>query len=257
MVAIWWLSIRPSNDRNWSPDQVALPEAVFSGSLVTVRNVRNSVYRSTTDYDVRWEERTYDLSRIRQAWYVVEPFSEWEGSAHTFLTFGFGSGSYVGVSIEIRKETGEKFSALKGVFKQYELMYVVGDERDLIQVRTNYRKDQVYLYPLRFTPEQTRTAFVSLLTRANALREEPEFYHSVWNSCATNAAAHLNEALPGALPGWDIALAAPGYSDKLFLERGLIDTDLPWEKLRDAFRINNRAEAATNDPHFSDRIRGI
>lgn len=246
--------IRPSNARDWSPDQATEPTAVFSGSLVTIHGVRNAVYRSTTDYDVRLEDRTYDLSTASSAWYVVEPFGEREAAAHTFLTFGFDDGRYLGISIEIRKEKGESFSAGKGLLKNYELMYVVGDERDLIGLRANHRKDDVFLYPLKLDRTQVSALLTDMLLRANALHDRPEFYNTAFNTCTTNAADHLNAVSPGILP-WDSSFILPGYSDAYFLERGLIDTDLPADQIRGHFKINERAAACADDPDFSACIR--
>jgi hypothetical protein len=124
--------VRPSNNRDWSPDTERTASAVFIDNSVKIRNVRNAQYRSTTDFDVHWEDRTYDLQKLESVWFIVEPFSDWRGPAHTFLSFGFGNSEYIAISVEIRKEKGESFSPVAGLLRQYELIYVVGDERDLI-----------------------------------------------------------------------------------------------------------------------------
>jgi hypothetical protein len=135
--------VRPSNDRDWSLDQARMVSAVFSDDSVQIQNVRNARYRSTTDFDVRWEDRRYDLRKLESVWFIVEPFSHWRGPAHTFLSFGFSDGQYVAISVEIRKEKGESFTPQSGLLRQYELAYVVGDERDLIGLRANYRHDDL------------------------------------------------------------------------------------------------------------------
>ena len=246
--------VHPSNERNWSPDQQRLATAEFSGDTALVRNVRNTVYRSTTDYDVQWEDRTYDLGRLESVWFVVEPFATWRGPAHTFLSFGFGDGEYVAISVEIRKEQGESFSPLRGLLRQYELTYIVGDERDLIGLRANYRHDDVHLYPVRATADAARTLFVSMLERANALAAKPEFYNTLTNTCTTNIVDHVNPIAPEPIP-FSYKTVLPAYSDDLAFDLGLIDTNLPHEQFRAAFRINDLALEHADSADFSEAIR--
>lgn len=250
------LLLRPSNDRDWSPDQARLARIDVAGDVATVHDVRNFHYRGTSDYDARWEDRRYDLAQLRTAWFVVEPFSDFAGAAHTFLSFGFANGDYLAVSVEIRKEKGESFSALKGLYRNYELMYVLGDERDLVQLRSAFRKDTVYVYPLRVTPEAAREMLLDIFDRANRLAQHPEFYNSLTNTCTTNIAEHANRLKPGAVPfSWQLLL--PGHSDERALALGLIDFDGDIAAARERFRINERADAAGDAPDFSARIRQV
>lgn len=246
----------PSNDRDWTPDQARLPWAEIAGRRVAVHNVRNVRYRSTEDYDVAWEDRSYDLDRLRSAWFLVEPFEspDWEGPAHTLMSFGFAGGDYLAISVEIRKEKGESFSPWKGLLRQYEITYVAGDERDLIQLRTNYRRDPVYLYPVRAPRERIEQMFVSMLRRANHLRQEPEHYNTLTNTCTTNIVRHVNELVPGQVP-WSYKILLPGYSDELAYDLGLIDTKLPFPAAKQHFRIDDDALHAAGQADFSQRIR--
>ena len=246
--------VHPSNEREWSPDQQRLATAEFSADSVRVRNVRNTFYRSTTDYDVHWEDRTYDLRRLQSVWFVVEPFATWRGPAHTFLSFGFGNGDYVAISVEIRKEQGESFSPLRGLLRQYELTYIVGDERDLIGLRANHRHDDVHLYPTRITADAARTLFVSMLERANAVAAKPEFYNTLSNTCTTNIVDHVNLIAPHPIP-FSYKTVLPAYSDDLAFDLGMIDTNLPREQFRAAFRINDLALEHAHTADFSDAIR--
>jgi hypothetical protein len=253
-AALAFSIIRPSNDRDWAADQALLPAAEFNGPLVTVRNIRNFDYRSATAYTPRYDDRTFDLRRLDSVWFVVEPFGERQGPAHTFLSFGFDGRDYVAISVEIRKERGESFSAIKGLLRQYEIMYVVGDERDLIKLRSNFRGDDVFLYPIRTPPEKMRELFVDMLRRANDLRDQPEFYNTLTNTCTTNIVRHVNAIAPKRIPlRFEVLL--PGYSDRLAYELGLIDTDLPFEQIRERYRINELASRHAADPDFSRRIR--
>jgi uncharacterized protein DUF4105 len=245
---------RPSNERDWSPDQARLAWAEINGRLIQVHDLRFARYRSTSDYDLHWEDRSYDLDRLRSAWFVVEPFGEHEGAAHTLMSFGFEGDDYLAVSVEIRKEKGEQFSPWKGLLGQYEVMYVIGDERDLIQLRTNYRRDKVYLYPVRASRERIEQMLVSMLRRANRLREQPELYNTLTNTCTTNIVRHVNELVPGRVP-FSHKVLLPGYSDELAYELGLIDTDLPFAQAKQRFRIDGKAQRFGGRDDFSRKIR--
>lgn len=246
--------IRPSTNRDWAADQRLLPVAEFNGPLVTVRNIRNFDYESVDRYTPAYYDKTFDLRRLDSAWFFVEPFGK-GGAAHTFVSFGFGDRDYVSISVEIRKEKGESFSALKGVLRQYEVMYVVGDERDLVKLRANYRNDPVHLYRIRTTRERMRTMFVSMLRRANRLAEHPEFYNTLTNTCTTNLVRHVNEITPKRIP-FSPAVLLPAHSDRLAYDLGLLDTTLPFEEARRRALINPLARRYADDPEFSRRIRG-
>ena len=251
-----WLSLpRASNDRLWNADQERLPSAQIVGDRVTLANVRNFSYRSTSEFEPRWEQRSYDLSRLESLWFIVEPFSGFPGAAHTFLSFGFQDGEYLAVSAEIRKEQSESFSPWKGLYRNYELMYVFGDERDLVQLRTAHRKDTVYVYPVKASKELVRATFLDVIERANSLAVQPEFYNSITNTCTTNIAHHANRIQPGVVPfSWRMLL--PGHSDELALELGLIDFEGTLEEARARFRVNERADRAMRAGDFSLQIRG-
>lgn len=254
-IALWFVLVRPSNDRNWTVDQSRLPSAEVNGPLVTIRNIRNFSYRSTSDSTPAWYDKTFDLRKLDSLWFIVEPFEGFGGgAAHTFISFGFGPNDFVAISVEIRKEKGESFSALKGLLRQYEVMYVVADERDVVKLRSNFRKDDVYLYPVKATPEKRRALFLDMLARANRLRTEPEFYNTLTNTCTTNIVRHANTVAPRRVP-FRLAILFPGYSDRLAYEIGLIDTTVPFEEVRKRYRINERAEKFADDPEFSRRIR--
>lgn len=251
-----YFAIRPSNDRDWAPDQAVLPWAEFAGRQVRVHNVRNLRYRSVSDYDLAYDDRTFDLDRLESAWFMVEPFAEFGGAAHTLLSFGFAGDEYVAVSVEIRKERGESFSPWKGLLRQFELMYVVGDERDLLGLRANHRHDDVYLYPVRAPRQRVEAVFVSMLERANRLRREPEFYNTLTSTCTTNIVRHVNELVPGRVP-WSYKVLLPGYADELAYDVGLLATDLPFAEARRRFRINERAAAYADRDDFSAGIRRL
>ncbi len=251
--AIFSLLVRPSLSRDWMLDQAVLPRAEIAGNFATVTNIRNFTYRSTSDYDASYYDKVFDLSKLNSVWYIVEPFSG-HGAAHTFLSFGFEGGDYLAISIEIRKEKGESFSPLKGLFRRYEIMYVVADERDVVKLRSNFRKDLVYLYPTHTSKENMRKLFVSMLTRANKLAVEPEFYNTLTNTCTTNIVSHINELVPGRIP-LSYKVLLPAYSDELAQKLGLIGDGRSIGELRTAYLINDKASTYGDDPLFSKKIR--
>lgn len=242
----------PSNDRTWSPDQVTLAEVTFTGDLVSIRNIRHFEYQSTSTYTPHYYDKTFDIATLVSVDYLVEPFKDI--GAHTLLSFGFADGSYVSISVEIRKEQGELFSPWKGIARTYELMYVIADERDVVKLRSNYRNDLVYLYPLALSKTEMQQLFVAMLKEANTLRDHPRFYNTVTDNCTTNIIDHLNAVLPNRI-SWDHSFILPEKSDAYLHELGLIASGMSLEEARAKYLINNRALEYANDPEFSKRIR--
>ncbi|OHA83652.1 MAG: hypothetical protein A2937_02040 [Candidatus Yonathbacteria bacterium RIFCSPLOWO2_01_FULL_47_33b] len=249
------LVVRPSNDRDWTVDQAVLPYAEIDGDQVSIHNIRNFAYTSTSDYTPNYYDATFDLRKIKNVYFVVEPFSGYVGAAHTFLSFEFEDNRFVSVSVEIRKEKGESFSATKGVLRQYELTYVIADERDVVKLRSNYRHDKVYVYPIKTTPEKMRAVFLSMIERANELKEKPEFYNTLTSNCTTNIAKHVNAISPGRV-SWNITYLLPENADRYVYDIGLIDNTLSFEQTREKYFINDRATQYADSPDFSLKIRG-
>lgn len=246
---------RPSHERVWRAEQAVLPQVTFEGRRVHVRNVRDFTYRSKTDFTPAYRDRTYDLDRLRRVWFGVSPFTrEWRGPAHAFLSFEFTDSQYVAVSVEARREATETYSVWKGALRRYELIYVIGEERDVIGVRAVTWNVPVHLYPIRATREQVRALFVGMMERARQVEQRPEFYHTFTNSCSTNILHPVNRIATRKIP-WGLEVILPGYADRLAYERGLIDTDLPLAQARKRFLVNDRARAAIDSPDFSTRIR--
>jgi hypothetical protein len=251
------LGRRPSYVRAWRPEQAILPQISFQDEVVHVRNVRDFTFHSPTEFTPAYRDQTYDLNQADRVWFVVAPFTwEWRGPAHTFLSFGFANGEYLGISVEARRAAGEAFSLVKGALRQFDLMYVLGTERDLIGLRAVTWNDPVYLYPIRATPEQIRAVLLGMLRRAQALAEQPEFYNTFTNNCTTNILQAVNAIAPRPIP-YGLKILLPGYTDALAYKRGLIDTDLSLAAARARFRVNARAQAAIEKPDFSERIRAL
>ncbi|MFZ1745093.1 MAG: DUF4105 domain-containing protein [Nitrospirales bacterium] len=254
VLFLWWGSIEPSNDREWQSEVAVLPYATFDGDLVTVHNIRNFDYRTETDFTPAYYDRTYDLTKLDSADLVA---AYWMGPmiAHIFLSFGFGD-DHLAISIEARKEATEGYSSIRGFFKQYELIYIVGDERDLIRVRTNYRKDppeDVYLYSLAGSPDNVKRVFLGYMNTINDLRERPKFYNTLTANC-TNVIWMHTRLNPGHVPfSWKILLS--GYTPVYLYEQGKLGTDFSFEELQRRSHINELALQADQAPDFSRRIR--
>ncbi len=254
VVLIGWLSMEPSNDRNWQPDVAVLPYATADGDAITVHNIRNCDYRTETDYTIGYYDKTFDLAGLRSFDLFL---SDWglETIVHTLVSFGFDDGSYLCISIETRKEVGEAYSTIKGFFRQYELFYVVADERDLIRLRTNYRKGEtVYLYRLQGSSlEVARQIFMGYIRYINRLKETPEWYNALTGNCTTEIRGHT-WPYAGKIR-WDWRILANGYIDELAYEKGVVDTSMPFKTLKQRSIINEKARAADQDPAFSKIIR--
>jgi hypothetical protein len=252
IVLLWWLARPPSNERDWRPDAAVLPYASINGDLITIHNIRNCDYRSETDYTVRLYDKTLHLANMRS----VDLFlAYWDLSriAHTMLSFGFDGGDYVCFSIETRFRKGEEFSPIKGFFNQYELIYVVGDERDVVRLRTNYRKEDVYLYRLKVSMQMAKAVFLDYLHHVNRLKDRPEWYNALTSNCTTNIRGHMAPYNPDAKFDWRIIIN--GLVDEFVYEQGVLDQSLPFPELKALSHINARGQAADQDPNFSQRIR--
>lgn len=248
-------SRHPSNQRPWAPDHARLAEIVASDSLVRIGNLRNFHYRTETDADPDYETRTFNLNQVRSAWLVLTPFSKaFRGAAHSFVSFGFADSTWLAISIEARREVGETYGLLPGLGRNFELIYVLGEERDLIGKRAAFGDYDVYLYPIRTTPERARAMLVDMLNRADGLARRPEFYNTLTNNCTSNLVRHVNRVVPGRIP-MGIKLLLPGYADEVARSLGLIDSTMSIEQARTRYRINDQARRYLNAPDFSERIR--
>jgi hypothetical protein len=251
-VQFWWSGIEASNDREWLPDVAQLPIVHFDGDLVTIENVRNFHYRSETDFDEIWETRTFDLSKLRG----VDLFlSYWDSPmiAHTIASWDFEDGQHLAISIETRKEVGEAYSAVLGFFRQFELYYVVADERDVVGVRANHRAEEVYLYRTRMPAPVARDLLVDYLRTMNQLAEHPRWYNALSHNCTTTIRRHAQHIAPRNPFSWKILVN--GFIDELAYDRESIDTSLPFEELRSRSDVTSRANAAADASDFSERIR--
>jgi hypothetical protein len=251
-----WRGIEPSNERDWQTDVAVLPHASVDGDIVTVHNIRNFAYRSEFDYTAAYYDRRFDVKQLEGVDLVA---AYWMGPdiAHVFLSFAFAGDDHLAVSIETRKEKGEGYSTLKGFFRQYELYYVVADERDAIRLRTNYRRDppeDVYIYRAKAPIDNGRRLFLEYIRQINALKDRPEFYNTLTTNCTTSI--WLNSQVNQAHLPFSWKILASGHVPELLHAHGwLVDSELPFAELQQRAHVNARAQAADSAADFSRRIR--
>ena len=255
VVLAWWLSLKPSNDGNWQSDNDRTAWAEMDGDRVTIHNLRNCDYRTETDYTNCWGDRTLFLSQIR----AVDLFlTNWgiRFASHPIISFQFGDDEHVAFSIEARYKVGQAYSTFLGCFRQYELIFVTADERDVIRLRTNYRKDEeVSLYRFRGNPDVARAMFLTYVANLNKLKAHPEWYNQVTRNCTTAIDRQLVADVNNPQP-WNYQILLNGTLDELLYDRGRLVTDgLPFPELKQREHINAAAKAADHSPEFSALIR--
>ncbi|MDP1541043.1 MAG: DUF4105 domain-containing protein [Moraxellaceae bacterium] len=255
LVAVWWALLSPSNERDWADEVAEMTHGDVTGSLVTLHNVRNFDWRTTTDYTPRWESREYDLDSLSSVDLIL---SYWAGPAiaHVLVSFGFDDGRYVTFSVEVRKERHEKFSELGGFFKRFELSVVAADERDIVRVRTNVRDDppeQVSLYRIALGPEARRSLFLAYIDEANSLKRQPRFYHTLTTNCTTLVWHMMKRIVPG-LP-LDYRLLLSGYLPDYAYDVAGLDGRYTFAELKTMADITARARATDLQDDYSAAIR--
>ncbi|QDV71226.1 hypothetical protein Poly24_49600 [Rosistilla carotiformis] len=249
-------STGPSQRRDWRPELSVLPYAEIGdeNEKVVIHNVRQCRWRSAEDYDVKHSDWKFRWEDVQAVDFIVVPFQDTPALAHTMISFDLGDDRYLALSVEARLEAGESYSPLAGVAQQFDLIYILGDETDLLGLRAEVRRNDIFLYRSRATPEQAAQILRSVLERCNQLRQTPEFYDSLRNSCATNVADHIAPFAPANLMT-DWRLMLPGHSDKLAYDLKLIDTSRPFEQVRRDAYVSLKARQHLGSKDFSQRIR--
>lgn len=247
--------IEPSNDRDWAPQVERLATADVNGNLVTIHNIRNFEYRTATDFTPSWYDRTFDLDKLQSVDMMLVTWGS-KAIAHMIMSFGFEGDQYVAFSIEMRDRKNEKHSLMRSFFRNYELVYVVADERDVVRVRTNYRvpREQVRLYRSRLPVENARKLFLSYANEVDQLARQPAWYNTLEDNCTTGVMKRIHQSYKGrGRYNWKVLLS--GYAAEYSYECGILDTTMPFAELSEKCLINDRAELADDAPDFSRRIR--
>jgi hypothetical protein len=260
-MPLFVLANQPSNNRNWVKDMKELSSVEFNSgsSTVVLYNIRNNLYRSTDDFDVRYYNTKFDIKKLKKAYLITDPFGNF--ASHTMLDFEFDDGQKVVLSVEVRREEGEVFQNFKGMFRGYELYYVWSSEEDVIKLRTNYRKDSVYMYPLKMSEANIQKLFVEALLRTNELKDNPEFYNFLFDNCTTNLAEMLQKVYNKKIIV-DWRYLAPAYAEGLSMKYDLIDGNPVGDKetilqIRKTHDISPYARACDDCLDYSGSIRNI
>jgi hypothetical protein len=255
VALVWWFALKPSNEADWRADVARTAWAEIDGNNVKVHNVRNCDYRTETEFSNCWSDRSYDLSQLRGVdFFFVNWGIPWIG--HPIVSFDFGNGQHLAFSIEARYKNGQTYSSILGFFRQYELIFIAADERDVIRLRTNFRKDEeVYMYRTNVPPEIARKLFLVYVTHLNQLREHPEWYNAVTKNCTTAIDHEISHDLPDPKP-WTYRLLLNGTLDDLLYERGrLVTGGLPFPELKEREHINPYAHTVGQSADFSTLVR--
>lgn len=254
LVLIWFSCQTPRLDREWQPDVSRPPRVSRNGDLVTIRDVRDFDWTSASAGNPRWTERTLDASKLDSVWLAL---SYWDGNTaicHTMLSFGFSDGQHLAVSVEARKEVGEEYSAWRGFFHQFELLYVIAEERDVFGVRAAHRDEDLWLYELRLDAPERRRLFDDLLATAHSLGEKPEWYGALRRNCTTTLQSHIDVAF-GRAPTFHFDTLLNGDIDEVAWKRGKLKDERPFAEVRAAHRITDAARAAAGRPDFARLVR--
>ncbi|MEM7313871.1 MAG: DUF4105 domain-containing protein [Planctomycetota bacterium] len=244
-MAVLWQFLRPSNDRNWKPELVNPPVVAFSPDRIEIDNFM--AHEGPT-------KRSFDPRQINRVWFGVEKFAAWSGGAHNFLTFEFNDGKYVSVSVEARKEVGEEFGLLPAMFRQFELIYLIGDEARVFGARADFEAP-MYLFPLKSSAEQSQALFIHMCERAHELGQQPEWYNVLTNNCTNNLAWHASQIAPRPISTYDMRVVLSGHSASLLYEMGLIDLEGALEEIEERCRVDGIGKELEIDSQFPQRIR--
>lgn len=250
----WWTSQQPSLYRDWEPQDAILPEISWSWNIVNIKNIRDHKWIDDKNFEANYLEKSYNIDEIEWLHYLITPFSDFVGPAHTMLSFSFSNGEKIVISAEIRKEYGENFDAIKWIMNQFEIQYVIATEDDVVKLRTNYRKNDVIMYPIDTPKEKIAHIFRSMLVRADKLTREPEFYNTIWNNCTTSILRHANAFREDKI-GWSKYLILPAHSDEILFSENLVKTNLPIEEARKFYNISEKARNIAEWENFSEIIR--
>lgn len=252
-LTLWVFSQTPSHDREWELGQEQLPHIVFEEDQFTVYNLRDFAWTGPFEAEQRYIEDTYKLSELETVDVVISHFDDFEGLAHIFLSFGFLDGRHVSISLETRREANEEFSPWLGLLRQYEIIYVVGTDRDVVGLRTGHRNERVYIYPTIATPEKAQELFVRIVNNINAIYEEPTFYNTLVHNC-TNELTREVEAMSDIDFPFTYKSILPGYFDEVLYEQQLINGSKEFAEVKRAAFVNNELVDESH-PNYAVHVR--
>ena len=248
------LSRPVSNAGEFCLEHRRLPAVRIAGDVVRIGGFRDFRHRPGSPPTPAYRDVELHLSRIRGLDFVVVPFEGSPGAAHTFLSFDFGEDGRVAVSVEARRRPHQTYTLLGGLFHEFPICYVIGDERDVVARRIDVDGDRVIVHPADVSAETARRLFLDVAGRARSLESRAEAYDTLTNNCTTALADHVNAVAPGTID-LDHRLVLPALSDSLALDHGLIVGGAPLEELRARRTVNERGKGRAEDPRYSEILR--
>lgn len=255
VLSTFFLFLKPSNNRHWVEEFSVLPDVEIDGDVVTIHNIRDWRHSEKETTSHHYISRAFDSNKLERVWFLIEPFGQWDGVAHTYFVFDFIDQEPVSFSIEARREVGEEYSAFLGLFKKYELIYMWGTEQDFTLKRVVQLKNDVHMYPMTVSGEFQKKLFMELAYATQQLKSTPRFYNTLSSNCTNNLAYHANNIQSGAAP-FHYARFLTGYSGQYLYDLGYIPTQLPYEKVKEQYHINTLIdENSINQESFSQDLR--
>ena len=239
-------------DPPWKEEHSRLASADINGNSFTIHNLRRARYATNAaPLSVDWTEKEVDLADLKDVWFGKSVFAP-PGIAHTFLSFDFGDDDPIVISVEARQRPGQKYHPFTGLLQEFHLIYVVGDERDIIGVRTYSKKNEIHFQPTTFPPDRSKRLFLDMMSRTNELVAQPKHYNTLAANCTISLARET------IVPWWqryfDWRLILSGFSDRVAYKYGALIQEHPVKALRAAAHLNPD-DALPHEPDFSKRIR--
>jgi hypothetical protein len=251
--------LKPSNDKNWEVGFEKLPKFEIQNNIVKIKDFRDYHYSKDKFVSANYVDRTVDVNKLERVWFVLEPFDankyiKFDGIAHTYFVFDFKDSDPVGISVEARREKGEVFNLVPGLFNQFELMYVWASEGDLTGRRVLVGHNKVYMFPLTIKNESAKKLFFQLVNSSHSLETTPRFYNSLTSNCTNELAKVANQVKKNSIPLSYIWLF-PGFSAKELYRLKFIPTDKPYEEIQKKYDATALVEKYAGEKNMSELIR--
>ena len=249
-----WSQKQPTLTKDWQASVAKLAYVDYDNDFVTIHNIRHFNYQTETEFTSHYDDKRFNIKQLNHMDYIL---SYWDGNlavAHTMLSFGFSNGEHLAVSVETRLAKNQPQSGLYGLFKQYEVIYILADEADILRLRTNFRQEQVFVYPLNFSAKIRQAMFLKILERVNQLYQQPEFYNTMTQNCFTGLQTDFRNILPKETNLFDYRWFANGYSNEILYENAIIKSSLSFSEIQQRFHINQYTQNATTK-NYSQLIR--
>ncbi|MEA3323435.1 MAG: DUF4105 domain-containing protein [Patescibacteria group bacterium] len=244
---------KPSHDRTWELGHGKLPHIQISDNDIVVKDMRDFTWNDDGGADDKYITERFELDKMNRLDVIVSHFSDSDALAHIFMSFGFENGQHIVVSVETRREAHEKFSTIQGLLNKFELIYVVGTERDVIGMRTNVRGEKVYLHNVDVDAQAIQKLFALITADINAIYNQPVFYNTLSHNC-TNAITRRAEEVADINFPFSYKMLLPGFVDEVLYDMDIIVKKGTFEETEAKAEIDNE-KVNRDDANFSQQIR--